>query len=103
MPESCIGVIESRQAPKKLLRHRLRRRKATTRLLSCSWPAALPDVDPVLLSALAETNRPPFRFAAKREVQETCCTAIRLKYSSTPFLLLFMIGELVAVSADAVR
>ena len=45
------------------------------------------------ISALAETNRPPF---ALPEAESELVAGYQVEYSSTPFLL-FMIGELVAV------
>jgi NADH-quinone oxidoreductase subunit H len=46
-----------------------------------------------LISALAETNRPPFDLP---EAEAEVVAGFQVEYSSTPFLL-FMIGELVAV------
>jgi NADH-quinone oxidoreductase subunit H len=45
------------------------------------------------VSALAETNRPPFDLP---EAESELVAGYQVEYSSTPFLL-FMIGELVAV------
>ena len=46
-----------------------------------------------LVSALAETNRPPFDLP---EAEPELVAGFQVEYSSTPFLL-FMIGELMAV------
>lgn len=46
-----------------------------------------------LISAMAETNRPPFDLP---EAEAELVAGFQVEYSSTPFLL-FMIGELVAV------
>ena len=52
--------------------------------------AAFPDGDPVLrVSALAETNRPPFDLP---EAESELVAGYQVEYSSTPYLL-FMIGE----------
>lgn len=62
-------------------------------LLSWYWLPHFPMVILFLVSALAETNRPPFDLP---EAESELVAGYQTEYSSTPFLL-FMIGELVAV------
>ncbi|MFL4470843.1 NADH-quinone oxidoreductase subunit NuoH [Tateyamaria armeniaca] len=57
------------------------------------WLPHLPMLFLFLISALAETNRPPFDLP---EAESELVAGYQVEYSSTPFLL-FMIGELVAV------
>src|SRR6056300_478931 len=57
------------------------------------WLPHLPMVFLFFISALAETNRPPFDLP---EAESELVAGYQVEYSSTPFLL-FMIGELVAV------
>ena len=57
------------------------------------WLPHLPMVFLFFISALAETNRPPFDLP---EAESELVAGYQVEYSSTPFLL-FMIGELMAV------
>ena len=62
-------------------------------IFSWYWLPHLPMLFLFLISALAETNRPPFDLP---EAESELVAGYQVEYSSTPFLL-FMIGELVAV------
>jgi NADH-quinone oxidoreductase subunit H len=62
-------------------------------LLNWYFIPHLPMVFLFLISALAETNRPPFDLP---EAESELVAGYQVEYSSTPFLL-FMIGELTAV------
>jgi NADH-quinone oxidoreductase subunit H len=57
------------------------------------WLPHLPMVFLFFISALAETNRPPFDLP---EAESELVAGYQVEYSSTPFLL-FMIGELMSV------
>ncbi|MCF6273043.1 MAG: NADH-quinone oxidoreductase subunit NuoH [Rhodobacteraceae bacterium] len=61
--------------------------------LSWYWLPHLPMVVLFFVSALAETNRPPFDLP---EAEAELVAGYQVEYSATPFLL-FMIGELMAV------
>ena len=69
------------------------RRTAAGGLLNWYWLPHLPMVFLFFISALAETNRPPFDLP---EAESELVAGYQVEYSSTPFLL-FMIGELMAV------
>jgi len=62
-------------------------------MFSWYWLPHLPMVVLFFVSALAETNRPPFDLP---EAEAELVAGYQVEYSSTPFLL-FMIGELMAV------
>ncbi|PRY21519.1 NADH dehydrogenase subunit H [Aliiruegeria haliotis] len=57
------------------------------------WLPHLPMVFLFFISALAETNRPPFDLP---EAESELVAGYQVEYSSTPFLL-YMMGELVAI------
>lgn len=62
-------------------------------MLGWFWLPHFPMLILFFISALAETNRPPFDLP---EAESELVAGYQVEYSSTPFLL-FMIGELVAV------
>ncbi|MGD9866145.1 MAG: NADH-quinone oxidoreductase subunit NuoH [Pseudodonghicola sp.] len=62
-------------------------------IFSWYWLPHLPMLFLFFISALAETNRPPFDLP---EAESELVAGYQVEYSSTPFLL-FMIGELTAV------
>jgi len=62
-------------------------------LFSWYWLPHLPMLFLFLISALAETNRPPFDLP---EAESELVAGYQAEYSSTPFLL-YMIGELMSV------
>ena len=62
-------------------------------LLSWYWLPHFPMLVLFFVSALAETNRPPFDLP---EAESELVAGYQVEYSSTPFLL-FMIGEYIAI------
>jgi len=62
-------------------------------LLNWYWLPHLPMVFLFFISALAETNRPPFDLP---EAESELVAGYQIEYSSTPFLL-FMAGEYIAI------
>ncbi|MFS4438823.1 NADH-quinone oxidoreductase subunit NuoH [Paracoccaceae bacterium GXU_MW_L88] len=62
-------------------------------ILNWYWLPHLPMVVLFFVSALAETNRPPFDLP---EAESELVAGYQVEYSSTPFLL-FMIGEYLAI------
>ena len=86
-----IGVIISTGSMN--LSDIVRAQDGSAGLFNWYWVAHFPMLFLFLISALAETNRPPFDLP---EAESELVAGYQVEYSSTPFLL-FMIGELMAV------
>ena len=71
----------------------VRAQKGSYGLFNWYWLPHLPMVVLFFISALAETNRPPFDLP---EAESELVAGYQVEYSSTPFLL-FMIGEYMAI------
>jgi len=65
-----------------------------TSLLDWHWLALFPMLVVFFVSALAETNRPPFDLP---EAESELVAGYMVEYSSTPYLM-FMLGEYVAIT-----
>jgi NADH-quinone oxidoreductase subunit H len=65
----------------------------TNSLLDWNWLVLLPMFVVFFISALAETNRPPFDLV---EAESELVAGFMVEYSSTPYLL-YMLGEYVAI------
>ena len=71
-----------------------RRRTATAGMFNWYWLPLFPMFVIFFVSALAETNRPPFDLV---EAESELVAGFMVEYASTPYLL-FMLGEYVAIA-----
>ncbi|MCE6953383.1 NADH-quinone oxidoreductase subunit NuoH [Cereibacter sphaeroides] len=86
-----IGIIISTGSMN--LTHIVEAQDGSFGLFNWYWLPHLPMVALFFISALAETNRPPFDLP---EAESELVAGFQVEYSSTPFLL-FMAGEYIAI------
>ena len=82
----CAGSLN-------LTRHRRGRRTRASGIFGWYWLPLFPMFVIFFISAMAETNRPPFDLP---EAESELVAGYMVEYSSTPYLL-FMLGEYVAI------
>ena len=82
----CVGSLN-------LSDDRRRRRTARYGMFSWYWLPLFPMFVIFFISALAETNRPPFDLV---EAESELVAGFMVEYGSTPYLM-FMLGEYVAI------
>ena len=93
----CVGslnlsdIVEAQDA-----RARAPARHALAHVLDWYWLPLFPMFIIFFISALAETNRPPFDLV---EAESELVAGFMVEYASTPYML-FMLGEYVAIITD---